>query len=95
MRLTTAKPLGDAAGNLSPRFSIPHSPASLRIAPQVFWRGVDAATHQLRGQTLMPELGAPPEKTVFISGVGCAGRFVYYMDTYPSLPNFHRVFTAG
>ncbi|HET7444609.1 MAG TPA: 2-oxoacid:ferredoxin oxidoreductase subunit beta [Solirubrobacterales bacterium] len=33
-------------------------------------------------QTLMPELGVPPEKTVFISGIGCAGRFVYYMDTY-------------
>ena len=30
----------------------------------------------------MPELGVPPEKTVFISGIGCAGRFVYYMDTY-------------
>ena len=30
----------------------------------------------------MPELGMPPEKTVFISGIGCAGRFVYYMDTY-------------
>jgi 2-oxoglutarate ferredoxin oxidoreductase subunit beta len=33
-------------------------------------------------QTLLPELGVPPEKTVFISGIGCAGRFVYYMDTY-------------
>src|SRR3954470_3205116 len=33
-------------------------------------------------QTLMPELGVPPHKTVFISGIGCAGRFVYYMDTY-------------
>ncbi len=33
-------------------------------------------------QALMPELGIPPEKTVFISGIGCAGRFVYYMDTY-------------
>ena len=30
----------------------------------------------------MPELGVPPERTVFISGIGCAGRFVYYMDTY-------------
>ena len=30
----------------------------------------------------MPELGVPPEQTVFISGIGCAGRFVYYMDTY-------------
>ena len=33
-------------------------------------------------QALMPELGVPPEKTVFVSGIGCAGRFVYYMDTY-------------
>jgi 2-oxoglutarate ferredoxin oxidoreductase subunit beta len=33
-------------------------------------------------QALMPELGVPPEKMVFISGIGCAGRFVYYMDTY-------------
>jgi 2-oxoglutarate/2-oxoacid ferredoxin oxidoreductase subunit beta len=33
-------------------------------------------------QALMPELGIPPERTVFISGIGCAGRFVYYMDTY-------------
>ncbi len=33
-------------------------------------------------QALMPEIGVPPERTVFISGIGCAGRFVYYMDTY-------------
>jgi 2-oxoglutarate ferredoxin oxidoreductase subunit beta len=33
-------------------------------------------------QGLMPELGVPPERTVFVSGIGCAGRFVYYMDTY-------------
>jgi 2-oxoglutarate ferredoxin oxidoreductase subunit beta len=33
-------------------------------------------------QALMPEIGVPPERTVFISGIGCAGRFVYYMDTF-------------
>jgi 2-oxoglutarate/2-oxoacid ferredoxin oxidoreductase subunit beta len=33
-------------------------------------------------QSLMPKLGVPPERTVFVSGIGCAGRFVYYMDTY-------------
>ncbi|MEX1047042.1 MAG: 2-oxoacid:ferredoxin oxidoreductase subunit beta [Actinomycetota bacterium] len=33
-------------------------------------------------QTYMPELGIPPENLVFVSGIGCAGRFVYYMDTY-------------
>jgi 2-oxoglutarate ferredoxin oxidoreductase subunit beta len=30
----------------------------------------------------MPELGIRPEKIVFITGIGCAGRFAYYMDTY-------------
>jgi 2-oxoglutarate ferredoxin oxidoreductase subunit beta len=33
-------------------------------------------------QQLMPELGVPPHRTVFVSGIGCAGRFSYYMDTY-------------
>ncbi len=30
----------------------------------------------------MPELGMPPEKVVFVAGIGCAGRFAYYMNTY-------------
>ena len=33
-------------------------------------------------QQLMPELGATPENTVFISGIGCSSRFPYYMNTY-------------
>src|SRR3989449_1293748 len=33
-------------------------------------------------QKLMPELGIAREKTVFISGIGCASRFPYYMNTY-------------
>ena len=33
-------------------------------------------------QGFLPELGIPPERMVFISGIGCAGRFPYYMDTY-------------
>jgi len=33
-------------------------------------------------QQFMPELGIPPHKIVFITGIGCAGRFSYYMDTY-------------
>ncbi len=33
-------------------------------------------------QGFMPELGIEPHKTVFISGIGCSGRFTYYMDTY-------------
>ena len=31
---------------------------------------------------LMPELGVRPENTVFISGIGCAARFPYYLNTY-------------
>jgi 2-oxoglutarate ferredoxin oxidoreductase subunit beta len=30
----------------------------------------------------MPELGIPRERTVFVSGIGCASRFPYYMNTY-------------
>jgi len=33
-------------------------------------------------QQLMPELGLPRERIVFISGIGCAARFPYYMQTY-------------
>jgi 2-oxoglutarate ferredoxin oxidoreductase subunit beta len=33
-------------------------------------------------QQLMPELGIAPERTVFISGIGCSSRFPYYMNTY-------------
>ena len=33
-------------------------------------------------QRLMPDLGVPREKTVFISGIGCSSRFPYYMNTY-------------
>src|SRR4028118_2367977 len=33
-------------------------------------------------QLLMPELGVRPDNTVFLSGIGCAARFPYYMNTY-------------
>lgn len=31
---------------------------------------------------VLPSLGVPPEKTVFISGIGCSSRFPYYVNTY-------------
>ncbi len=31
---------------------------------------------------VLSTLGTPPEKLVFISGIGCSSRFPYYMDTY-------------
>ena len=33
-------------------------------------------------QLLMPDLGVRREDTVFVSGIGCAARFPYYMNTY-------------
>src|SRR6187200_2478867 len=33
-------------------------------------------------QSFLPELGVPRENLVFISGIGCAARFPYYVQTY-------------
>lgn len=38
-------------------------------------------------QKTLPDLGLPPEKHVFVSGIGCAGRLPYYMNTY----GFHTI----
>ena len=38
-------------------------------------------------QKVLPELGVPREHFVFISGIGCASRFPYYMNTY----GFHSI----
>ncbi len=35
-----------------------------------------------QAQTVIPELGIPKEKIVFISGIGCSSRFPYYMETF-------------
>lgn len=38
-------------------------------------------------QSVLPEVGARPESTVFVSGIGCSSRFPYYMNTY----GFHTI----
>jgi 2-oxoglutarate ferredoxin oxidoreductase subunit beta len=38
-------------------------------------------------QRTLVEVGARPENTVFISGIGCSSRFPYYMETY----GFHTI----
>jgi len=38
-------------------------------------------------QKTLPEIGARPENTVFVSGIGCSSRFPYYMSTY----GFHTI----
>ncbi|HEX5536927.1 MAG TPA: 2-oxoacid:ferredoxin oxidoreductase subunit beta [Sphingobium sp.] len=38
-------------------------------------------------QRTLPEIGARPENTVFVSGIGCSSRFPYYIESY----GFHTV----
>ena len=38
-------------------------------------------------QRTMPDLGADPSRTVFVSGIGCSSRVPYYMETY----GFHTI----
>jgi 2-oxoglutarate/2-oxoacid ferredoxin oxidoreductase subunit beta len=38
-------------------------------------------------QKVMPTVGVPKEKIVFVSGIGCSSRFPYYMNTY----GFHSI----
>ncbi|MEA2067576.1 MAG: thiamine pyrophosphate-dependent enzyme [Verrucomicrobiota bacterium] len=38
-------------------------------------------------QNVLPQLGIPKEKFVFVSGIGCSSRFPYYLDTY----GFHTI----
>ncbi len=38
-------------------------------------------------QRTMPEIGADPANTVFVSGIGCSSRFPYYMESY----GFHTI----
>jgi 2-oxoglutarate ferredoxin oxidoreductase subunit beta len=38
-------------------------------------------------QRTLPEIGARPENTVFVSGIGCSSRFPYYVESY----GFHTI----
>jgi len=38
-------------------------------------------------QRTLPDFGVEPDRTVFVSGIGCAARFPYYMNTY----GFHTI----
>ncbi|HET7027375.1 MAG TPA: 2-oxoacid:ferredoxin oxidoreductase subunit beta [Candidatus Limnocylindrales bacterium] len=40
-----------------------------------------------QAQKVMPDFGVPKENIVFISGIGCSGRFPYYMNTF----GFHTI----
>ena len=38
-------------------------------------------------QRALADIGTPPEKVVFVSGIGCSSRFPYYVNTY----GFHTI----
>ena len=38
-------------------------------------------------QRTLPQIGADPSKTVFVSGIGCSSRFPYYVESY----GFHTI----
>ena len=38
-------------------------------------------------QRTLPEIGAEPANTVFVSGIGCSSRFPYYVESY----GFHTI----
>jgi 2-oxoglutarate ferredoxin oxidoreductase subunit beta len=35
-----------------------------------------------QAQRIMPDIGIPKHRIVFVSGIGCSSRFPYYLDTY-------------
>ncbi|MBS1554743.1 MAG: 2-oxoacid:ferredoxin oxidoreductase subunit beta [Bacteroidetes bacterium] len=68
--------------------SLVHSAKDFKPNVDVRWcAGCGAISVLSPSQRLMPELGVPKEKIVYVSGIGCSGRFPYYMDTY----GFHSI----
>ncbi|QMW23646.1 2-oxoacid:ferredoxin oxidoreductase subunit beta [Sandaracinobacteroides saxicola] len=70
------------------RIPIPTTPADWASDQEVRWcPGCGDYAILKAVQRTMPELGARPENTVFVSGIGCSSRFPYYMETY----GFHTI----
>ncbi len=53
------------------------SDQEVRWCPGCGYYSILAQTHRV-----LPDLGIPKEKVVFVSGIGCSSRFPYYMNTY-------------
>ncbi len=62
---------------------MPYTSKDFKPDVDVRWcAGCGAISVLSPAQRLMPELGIPKERIVFVSGIGCSGRFPYYIDTY-------------
>ena len=72
---------GDAAVSTAP--PLPLTKADFQSDQETRWcPGCGDYSVLAAVQGFMPELGIPPERIVFVTGIGCAGRFSYYMNTY-------------
>jgi 2-oxoglutarate/2-oxoacid ferredoxin oxidoreductase subunit beta len=68
--------------------SLNYTPKDFKPENDVRWcAGCGAISVLSPSQRLLPELGLPKEKIVYVSGIGCSGRFPYYMETY----GFHSI----
>ncbi|MEO0500504.1 MAG: 2-oxoacid:ferredoxin oxidoreductase subunit beta [Pseudomonadota bacterium] len=66
----------------------PLKPADFATDQEVRWCPGCGDYAILKGvQRTMAMMGATPENTVFVSGIGCSSRFPYYMETY----GFHTI----
>ena len=71
-----------------PRDMVPTKPKDWETDQEVRWcPGCGDYAILKAVQRTMPEIGARPENTVFVSGIGCSSRFPYYMETY----GFHTI----
>ncbi len=63
--------------------TVDYTRADLQSDQEVRWcPGCGDYTILASVQNFMAEMGLPKERIVFISGIGCASRFPYYMNTY-------------
>lgn len=63
--------------------SIKYTPKDFQSDQDVRWcPGCGDYSILAQVQRVLPDLGVPREKYVFVSGIGCSSRFPYYMNTY-------------
>ncbi len=74
---------GAQALELIPKSDIPRTAKDFKSDQEVRWcPGCGDYAILAAVQGFMPQLGLRKENIVFISGIGCAARFPYYMNTY-------------
>jgi len=74
---------GARALRLIPKTAVPQAAKDFKSDQEVRWcPGCGDYAILAAVQGFMPQLGVKKENIVFISGIGCAARFPYYMNTF-------------